>query len=372
MHLKHINKIAILRANALGDFLVTLPAIDAIRTAYPNAEIVLLGKPWHKEFLIPERTTIDRVIVVPLMKGIRDERNVTEDLSEQEKFFRDMQNEHFDIAIHFQGNGVSANSFINRLKAKLTVGLTSENAAKIDKAIDFYYYQSEVLRYLEVTSLINAKPVTLEPRINVLKKDIEEIKGLLSFLDKKPYVVLHPFATDIRRAWPKENYIPLADWLCENNFEVVFTGSPEDYEEVEYIISKMKYKGINTCGTTSVGGLSAILQKSSLVIGGDTGPLHLARAVNTPTVGLYWAPNLINWGPVTRKIHKPVISWKMTCPFCGVIPNNPYPFQPQNGCDHKVSFVKDISVEEVKEAAASLLSKKEAGQEPAKICIERL
>jgi ADP-heptose:LPS heptosyltransferase len=370
VHLKNINKIAILRANAVGDFLVTLPAIDAIREAYPNAEIVLFGKPWHKEFLIPGRCALDRVIIVPVMKGIRDEKNIAEDLNEQANFFREIQKEHFDIAIHFQGNGVSANSFINRLNADLTVGLTSENAAKIGKAIDFYYYQSEVLRYLEVASLIDAKPVSFEPQIKVLLKDVEEIKGLLSFLDKKPFVVLHPFATDIRRAWPKENYILIANWLCEKNFEVVFTGSPEEYDEVEKIISKMKYKGINTCGTTSLGGLAAILQKASLVISGDTGPLHLARAVNTPTVGLYWAPNLINWGPLTRKIHTPLVSWNMYCPFCGVIPNDPYPFEPQNDCEHLVSFVRDISVESVRKATADLLFKKQANKEPVNICFQ--
>ncbi|MEJ7682000.1 MAG: hypothetical protein WKG06_29940 [Segetibacter sp.] len=66
--LKNIHKIAVLRANALGDFIVTLPALKAIRSTYPDAEIVLLGKPWHKEFLIEGRTPVDRVIIVPVKK----------------------------------------------------------------------------------------------------------------------------------------------------------------------------------------------------------------------------------------------------------------------------------------------------------------
>ncbi|MGN6803488.1 MAG: glycosyltransferase family 9 protein [Ginsengibacter sp.] len=357
--MKNIKKIAILRANALGDFLVTLPAIDAIRAAYPNAEIVLLGKPWHKEFLIKGRCVIDRVIVVPPLKGIRDEKVMEENEDEQKAFFSKIRKEHFDIAVHFQGNGYSANSFLNRLKAGLTVGLTSHGAEKLDRSIDYYYYQSEVMRFLEVASLIGAKTVSFEPHINILPADKEEAKGLLSFLNNKPFVVLHPFAMDARRAWPASNYIALGDWLKEKKFEVVFTGSKEDFSETEEIISKMKHKAINACGTTGLGGLAAILKKASLVIGGDTGPIHLARAVNTPTVGIYWAPNLINWGPLTRSIHRPVVSWNMNCPFCGTIPNDPYPFEPQNGCEHRVSFVRDIPVEEVIEAAESLLFRKE-------------
>jgi ADP-heptose:LPS heptosyltransferase len=360
--LKNIKKIAILRANALGDFIVTLPAIQAIGRTYPEAEIVLLGKPWHQHFLIPGRSPVDRVIVVPVMKGIRDEINECENLEEQEMFFDKMQKEHFDIAIHFQGNGISANPFINRLNAGMTAGIACESAESIDKSIPFYYYQSEVLRYLEVARLIDAKTDDWEPSMNVLSGDQEEIKGLLSFLDNKPFVVLHPFVLDIRRTWPVENYAPLADWLKEKNIEVVFTGSKDDCKGVEEIISMMNHKAINASGLLSLGGLAAILMQATLVIAADTGPLHLARAVNTPTVGIYWAPNLINWGPLSRSIHRPVISWNMACPFCGIIPNHPYPFLPQNNCTHNVSFVRDITVGAVKEAVEELLFEKKIAE----------
>lgn len=355
--MKDIKKIAILRANAIGDFIVTLPAIEAIRKKYPDAEIVLLGRPWHKKFLVAGRSPIDRVIVVPVKKGIRDEMNEKEDPEQLEIFFDEMEKEHFDIALHFQGNGVSANPFITRFNAGLTAGLTSENALPLDRSVNFYYYQSEVIRYLEVAALIDAKTDNIEPRINIVKEDIEEAKGLLSFLDKKPFVVLNPFANDIRRSWPANNYIPVANWLKEKNYEVVFTGVKEDFETVENLIASMKYKAINSCGSLSLGGLSAILSNATLVISGDTGPLHLARAVNTPTVGIYWAPNVINWGPLVRSIHRPLISWNMTCPFCGTIPNQPYPFEPQTTCHHNISFVRDIPVEAVYEAADNLLIK---------------
>ena len=353
--MEDIKKIAILRANAVGDFIVTLPAIQAIRDRYPSAEIVLLGKPWHKKFLIPNRTPVNRAIIVPVKKGIRDEKTLSEHADELKRFFEEMRKEKFDIAIHFQGNGMSANPFINQFNAGMTVGLTSENAEDLDRSTNFYYYQSEVLRYLEVASLIDAKTADLEPHINVLPQDEEETKGLISFLDNKPFVVLHPFATDVRRGWPVENYITVANWLREKNFKVIFTGVQEDFEVVENLISSMKHNAINACGTLSLGGLSSLLQKAALTIAADTGPLHLARAVNTPTVGLYWAPNLVNWGPLSREMHRPVISWDMTCPICGIVPNQPYPFEPQSNCKHEISFVRNISVEAVCEAAEALL-----------------
>jgi ADP-heptose:LPS heptosyltransferase len=354
---ENVKKIAVLRANALGDFIVTLPAFKAIRNTYPDAEIVLLSKPWHKEFLADGRSSINRVVVVPVKKGIRNEAGQDESINDTERFFEEMQQEQFDIAISFQGNGTSANPFLKRLNAKLTVGLWTEGAEKVDRSLNYYYYQSETLRYIEVAGLIGAKPVSLEPELDILDKDKEEIEAFISELEQKRFVVLHPVATDIRRMWPIENYAPLADTLFEQGFDVVFSGSKEDADVVKGIMSDMKHKAFNACGNMSLGGLAALLSKASLMVSADTGPLHLARAVNTPTVGIYWAPNLINWGPVTRSIHRPVVSWNMACPYCGIVPNNPYPFEPQTAaCKHEVSFVRDVTVDEVLQAASSILS----------------
>src|SRR5690349_19796217 len=140
LRISNVKKIAVLRSGALGDFIVTLPALKAIRDTYPDAEIVLLGKPWHKKFLIAGRTPIDRVVVVPVKKGIREDDNEVEDEEAIELFYEDMEDEKFDIAINFQGNGVSANPFIKKFNAGLTVGLTSENAEHLDRDINFYYY----------------------------------------------------------------------------------------------------------------------------------------------------------------------------------------------------------------------------------------
>jgi ADP-heptose:LPS heptosyltransferase len=359
LKIENVKKIAVLRSGALGDFIVTLPALKAIRNSYPSAEIVLLGKPWHKKFLVKGRTPVDRVVVVPVKKGIRQEHNETENEEAIELFFQLMQEEHFDIAINFQGNGVSANPFIKKLNARFTVGLTSENAERLNRDINFYYYQNEMMRFIEVAKLIGADTIDLEPEVRVLKTDEEEITTVMNLLKEKAFVVLQPCAVDMRRMWPMENYQPLADVLKQKSFEVVFTGSSEDRHVVEDIIASMKYTAINTCGEISLGGLTALLSKAALVIGADTGPLHLARAVNTPTVGIYWAPNLINWAPVTRSIHRPVVSWQMNCPYCGIIPNDPYPFEPRTNCDHAVSFVRDITVEQVLEAASSLLNKEQ-------------
>lgn len=354
---KNILKIAILRANGLGDFIVTLPAIEAIRLAYPLAEIVLLGKPWHAGFLIRGRTPVDRVVIVPVCRKIREEEGVAPQEKELLRFFGRMRKEKFGIVLHFQGQGVAANSFIRKMGARITVGHTCRHADPVDRSIPYDYYQSEVIRYQELAWLIGAKQVVLEPRIGVLREDRNELREFFrQYGVIKPYIVLNTQARDLRRVWPPENFARLAGIFLQKGYRVICTGQWQEHDAVQKIVRATGYRALNACKALSLGGLTGLLAESALVVSNDTGPLHLARAVGARTVGIYWGPNFINWGPLLRGNHRPVISWNMHCPGCGIVPNVPYPFEPRlPECDHSFSFVKDITVDEVIARSEELL-----------------
>jgi ADP-heptose:LPS heptosyltransferase len=351
----NVKKIAVLRAGALGDFMVILPALQALRDTYPHAEIVLLGRSWQKEFLTKGRSVVDRVEVVPVKKGVGNEYGQHEDIDALQAFFARMRAESFDIAISFQGNGISANSFLNELGASVTAGSWCEGAAKLDRSIRYYYYQHEVMRYLEIARLVGATTDIAEPSINILPGDWEDLQRFDLCYDDNNYILINPVANDIRRMWPLENYSTLADLLTRRKARIIFVGSMTDRAMADDVIGAMQYKAINACGI-SIGGLAALASRASVMIAPDTGPLHVAQAVKCPTIGLYWAPNVINWAPLNRAIHRPVISWQLTCPHCGIIPNDPYPFEPQTGCRHEVSFVSDIQATAILQAVDDLLS----------------
>src|SRR5579883_2710543 len=113
--LPDVRKIAVLRANALGDFVFTLPALEALRHAYPEAEIVLLAKAWHAAFLRGRPSPVDRVVVIPPYGGIGASPEVGENSAEIEHFFAEMQRERFDLALQLHGGGGHSNSFVLRL-----------------------------------------------------------------------------------------------------------------------------------------------------------------------------------------------------------------------------------------------------------------
>ena len=334
-----IRKIAVLRANALGDFIFALPALEVLRVTYPEAEIVLLAKKWHANFLANRPGPVDRVIVVPVSKGVNEEPGLMENLAEQEQFFKDMNQERFGLAIQLHGGGRYSNPFLLRFGARMTVGLKTPDAAPLDRWLPYIYFQPEIIRYLEVVSLIGAKATVLEPRISVIKEDLVEARRVVPG-QEKPLVALHPGASDPERRWPPEKFAAVGDALATAGEQIVVTGTKEEEHLVNAVITAMKAEAQNLCGCLSLGGLAGLLSRCRVLVSNDSGPLHLAAVVGTATVGIYWCFNLVTAGILTRSCHRPVVSWRLTCPVCGID-------RSRNSCDHHASFVADILTEEV-------------------------
>ncbi len=171
---EEVRKIAVLRANGLGDFLFALPALESLRAAFPQAEIVLLGLPWHVSFLEGRQSPVDRVVVVPPAKGIREEAGLSQNEGVLSAFFAAMEEERFDIAFQMHGGGRYSNPFVTRLKARFSVGLRAPDAPPLDLWVPYVYFQPEILRYLEVARLAGAQAVTHEPALAVTEADISE------------------------------------------------------------------------------------------------------------------------------------------------------------------------------------------------------
>ena len=343
-----VKKIAVLRLGGLGDFIFALPALSALRGAYPDAEISLLAADWHQELLANRPGPVDRVIVVPVSRGVRGSEETEEDPKELDGFFSEMVEEKFDMALQFHGGGRFSNPFVRRLKARLTAGAKSLDAAPLDRTIPYHLRQMETLRFLEIAGLVGAQAVHLEPYLTVTYGDIDESRGAFPETEKQ-LVVLHPGVT-IRRRWPVERFAAVGEKLAEAGVQVAVTGTKAEKEIVDGVVSAMASNPINLSGCLSLSGLTGLLSRCTLLISNDSGPLHLARAVGAATVGIYWGPNLINAGPATRARNHPVISWCLNCPACGA------DVALHDACGHAASLVEDVPVEEVASSALNLLA----------------
>lgn len=342
---------AVLRANAIGDYVYAIPALESLRAAYPLAEIVLLGRSWHARFLKDRPGPVDRVMVTPLSRGVNDPSPMEiphweEDQDELERFFKHARAERFDLAIQLHGGGRYSNPFLLNLGARFTAGMRTPDAPLLDRWIPYQYWQNEILRLLECVALVGADPVSVRPKIAITAADRAEAESILPPIYRM--AVIHAGATDPRRRWAVENFAQIGDWLADAGFSVVLIGAPFEQAINESIARHMRAPVIDLVGRVSLNGLVGLLEQACLLVGNDSGPLHLAEAVGTPSVGIYWAGNMVNFGPPSVARHRQLLSWQMDCPVCG----KSTIIEP---CEHRESFVNFVTVEQVIDVIQGLL-----------------
>lgn len=354
-----VRKIAVLRANAIGDYIFCLPALESLKAAYPDAEVVLLGDTWHARDLDGRPGPVDRVLVAPAVTGVREPR--TGEPTPGESFAR-ARAECFDLAVQMHGGGRHSNPVVKALGARVTAGLRTPDALPLDREVPYLYQQPEVFRYLEVAEVLGAPPVTYRPRFPVGDADLAEAEAVAG-PPPRPRVAVHPGATDPRRRWPAARFAEVADALSDAGAQVVITGGPDDRELVAEVAEAARRPVTPLAAELSLGGLAGLYAGCALVVGNDTGPLHLAEAVGTPTVGLYWPGNMINCAPVDRTHHRPIVSWNLHCPVCGAdcSPGRHPARGGDTSCTHRESFIADIEVPEVVDEALKLLSHMRTG-----------
>jgi ADP-heptose:LPS heptosyltransferase len=357
-----VRRLGVLRANAIGDYVVSVPALAALRAAYPDAEIVLLATPWHRDFLTGRPGPVDRVVPVPVSMGVRDPGpGEVEDPEKQREFFAEMRRERFDLVVQLHGGGRYSNPFVRRLGARVTAGMRTPDAEELDRWLPYVYYQPEVLRFLEAVGQVGASPVLLEPEIAVTAADRAAAATALDGV-APPVAILHPGARDPRRRWPAARFAAVGDALAAAGASVVLTGSAEERGVVREVVSAMRAPSRQLVSSLTLGGLAGALERAAVVVANDTGPRHLAAAVGAATVSIYWCGNLINNGPLSRARHRPHLAWTVRCPRCDAnMTDETWPRDRDrsraSACQHNVSFVAAVPTQAVLADALDLLAR---------------
>ena len=354
-----VQRIAVLRATAIGDFIMALPALKALHECYPQAEITYLGRQWHVDYLKGRLPGVGRAVAVPPPRGEDIARGLVINPPEEEAFFAQMQKEPFDLAVQMHGGGIYSNHFIRKLNARVSIGSRAPGAPPLDRSVPYTYYQQEVIRLLEIAALAGARLTSAEltPCLPVLDSDLQAAAPALEQIDGT-FAVLHTGSTDPRRFWPVRNFAKVGDFLAfEMGLKVVLTGTSMDAGQIEPVAAQMRAPVVNLRDQLSLGGMTGLLSRARLVISNDTGPLHLALATGSRVIGLFWVENVVNFLPLYRSRFLPLIAWDRRCPLCGeLVSKNELDNTPEHGCSHETSFITTIKTEDVIEAAQQLMA----------------
>jgi ADP-heptose:LPS heptosyltransferase len=356
-----VSRIALLRGGGLGDLMFALPAVSALKAAYPGSTVTLLGAPVHEALAAATRTPIDDVMVLPVAEGVRPG---PEDPAAVAAFFDAARDRRFDLAVQLHGGGRFSNPFLLQVRARHTVGSATPDAVPLERTVPYTYYQHEPTRALEVAGLAGATPVLLEARLNPRAEFVARLPAVLGAAlprEGQQLLVIHPGATDLRRHWPAANFAAVARAAADDGARVVVIGDHNETELADAVVSAAVGRSVGDVRVSSVAGmlglgdLAALLARADAVLANDSGPRHLAQALGAPTVGIYWAGNALTSGPLGRGRHRVHLSWVTHCPVCGADVTQVGWTAPR--CPHNDSLVAGIRWEDVYADVRSLLGR---------------
>jgi ADP-heptose:LPS heptosyltransferase len=311
--LKEIKKIIVFRALQLGDMLCAIPAVRALRNAYPDAEITLTGLPWAKSLIDRFPHYFDKFIWFPGYPGLPEQDFNPSDLT---FFLNQVQNENYDLSLQMQGNGSLVNPMVELFGAKYTAGFYKEEHYYPRNGLFLKYPEegSEIERHLQLMNHLGISKNGLELEFPLTEKDKNEFESLNLPIKPKRYVCVHPGSRGAWRQWPTEYFAALADFCVDEGFTAVITGTESELDIVSDVVSKMKHSPVVAAGKTSLGAVGVLIKNAAALISNCTGVSHMASAFKTPSIVLSMDGEPERWAPLNRHIHR-VIDWTKTPDF---------------------------------------------------------
>lgn len=295
------DRFLIVSTTGLGDTLWGTPAIRALRNSYPKAYITILTSPLGKEVL-QNNPHIDEFFAVqnPALPSLL-------------KLFFPLRQKKFRTILIFHTSQRPVLPFCALLGAQRIIG-----TANINKGLDFILTeplenrkQHEIQRRLEIVQAAGAKGET--PHMDFFPS-VQDRQKASTLIPSGCVIGLHPGAKDRFKQWPPSHFITLGRKLKEKyGCEIVITGTPAEKELVEMIAKNIG--ALSLCEGVTLSTFAAVLDKLSLFITNDTGPLHMACASKTPTIALFTPTDPLLCGPYGAS-HVRVIQKKPTCFPC--------------------------------------------------------
>lgn len=323
-----VTRLLMIRPGGIGDAVLLVPAICSIKKLYPDCEISVLAESRNgaifalcpdvsqvllydhpKQLLAAMCQRYDAVIDTEqwhrlsavVARFIRSDLKIGFATNERKRLF--------NFSIPYAHENYEANSFLRLLEP---LGIRCQGMGS---------------PFLEVPELIARKA----------EKKLKSFAG-------QAFVALFPGASISERRWGAEKFHHLAVWLNEQGLTAVVVGGVQDREAGEAILAGCR--GLNLAGSTSLAETAAVLQRSSALVSGDSGVLHMAVGLDVPTVSLFGPGIAAKWAPMGKK--HIVLNKNLSCSPCTRFGYTP-------PCPEGGRCIQEISVDEVASAVSALL-----------------
>ncbi len=260
--------------------MLNIPAFRALKETFINARLIAMIDPYVRE-LAQSLPFIDEIIEWGMGKH---------SLSAKSRLARLLGSKNIDMVVILNPSRdfniiTSLSGIPIRVGYNRKWGFLLTHKIKDEKHLG---YKHEIEHNLELVSLVGAKT---QDKTLVIAVDDNISKDLLNSNDIKEHdnpVALHPWTSDPIKQWPLEYFRALAQRLSrELNLKVIIIGGKDESEKDIYFRNNSVDNLINLAGKTTLKELAGILKKCKMLISGDSGPVHLACAVNTRVLAIF-------------------------------------------------------------------------------------
>jgi heptosyltransferase-2 len=347
VHAESIKRVVVRGTNWVGDSVMTVPALRALRRVLPDANITLVIRPGAKG-IFSEADFIDDVLVY-------NRKNAFSVIPQ----VREWKRRQFDLAVLFQnafeaalipflaGVPVRLGYATESRQALLTHPLALPDWRSSRHEVFYYLYLVTALEQMLFgsSSICEAEP---DASIQISEHRRDEARSLLrshGIGEENSIVAICPGSINSRaKRWPAEAYAALADRLIESQRQVLLIGSQEEVEVSKDVMSRMRQRPVVLTGKTSLDEITAVLATVDLIVTNDTGPAHIGAALGRPTIVIFGPTN-----PLTTRPFSPEAEILRHPPECAPCMLRDCPI------DHRCMTA--ITVDEVFERSHALLKR---------------
>jgi len=297
---KEIERIVVRGTNWVGDSVMTVPALRALRRVLPEAKITLVVRP-SAAGIFADIDFVDQLLIYDRRSALSIIPHV-----------REWRKRQFDLAVLFQ-NAFEAALIPFLAGVPIRLGYATESRQPLlthPLALpDWRSSRHEVFYYLYLITaleqlLFGASTIcetTPDPSLQISaarKAGAEELLRAYGVHTGEPVVALCPGSINSRaKRWPAEAYAALGDRLIESRRQVLLIGSADEADVTQEVTNRMRRKPAVLTGKTSLDQITAVLSLVDLVVTNDTGPAHIAAALGRPTLVIFGPTNPLTTRP---------------------------------------------------------------------------
>ena len=308
-----VRAVLLIQLGDIGDVILTVPTVRALRERYPGARLVVAVRDKARE-LMEDCPWVSEVAAVTRAGGTPGHR-----VRAQRRFFSRLRRTGFDLAVDVRsGTRGAVLAFLSG--ASVRIGRYARHGGiwrnrmfthLVDPPREEFQYSAE--HSLNIVAPFGLS--TTHRRPELILPEARLVRGT-SIMDRegiprdRPVVAVHPCSLWRYKEWKPDRWPRVIDHLVDRfGVSIILTGSADERPRVSDIAAMCRARVVNLAGKTSIGELPAVLCRCAMFVGVDTGALHAAAAVGTPTAALFGPSSPVNWAPRGRThlvVSKPV------------------------------------------------------------------